>query len=261
MTYWTRILPIFCVVLAVAAPTTLNSNANAQEPTFIGTNVDERIVVALQVDQAAAQAWLPAGWEVAEIGDGPFTGANLMAVFVDRLLQMNAEGQTAGGGAFRAMAFLVPVRLVNTDNTTNMVIRIYSAHDSEGPYKNSAKADVSRERTSNGSNIGGGSGSETWQVDLASGGSATLAIEYQREVPNPHSQEVKTRSAADPSVSRTYYVNQLVDIVNSAPDSIDRASSFSLEVTVPELASLFDGTQQTIGIAVIPSYARQTFTP
>lgn len=250
------------VIVVLSAVTAWAGPAQAQdELTFLGTNVDERVVVALQADDAAVQAWLPDGWEVAKVGDGPFKDANLMAVFVDRLLQMNAEGETSGGGAFRAMALMVPARGVNTDNTTNMVIRIYSAHEGAGPYKNSAMADVSRTAMSNGSNIGGGNGSETWQVNAASGGTATLTVEYQREVPTPRSEETQVRSSVEPDYYRIYYVNQLVDIVNSSADGIDRAPSHELSVDIPELSELFDGNQKTVGIAVIPSYARQTFLP
>ena len=85
------------------------------------------------------------------------------------------------------MALMIPARRVNTDNTTNIVIRIYSAHEGAGPYKNSAMADVSRSTMSNGSNIGAGTGKETWQVNAGSGGTATLNIEYQREIPTPPS--------------------------------------------------------------------------
>ena len=261
MTYRTRHIAGLFVGLIFAASVAVASTARAQEPTFVGANVDERVVVALYVDDAAVQAWLPEGWVVARLGDGPFIGANLMAVFVDRLLQMNADGQASGGGAFKSMALLVPARRANTQEATNMVIRIYSAHDGAGPYKNSAKADVSRKATTNGTNIGGGAGNETWQVSAASGGEATLNIEYQRDVPQPQTQETQVRSSVEPDFYRIYYVNQLVDFLNSVAAGIDRTPTQSLSVTIPELADMFDGNEQTVGVAVIPSYARQTFLP
>jgi len=259
MSYWTRRVAVLFVGLIVA--TSVGSISSAKAETFVGVTVDERLTLGLQVDEAAAQAWLPDGWVVAEVGSGPFTGANLMAVFVDRLLQLNAEGEPSGGGAFKAMALMVPAKRANTQETANMIIRIYSAHDGAGPYKNSAKADVSREATTNGTNISGGAGNETWQVNPASGGAVTLNVEYQREVPTPQSQETRPRSAVEPDFFRIYYVNQLVDIVNSTSDGVDRAPSHGLSVTVPELADMFDGNEKLVGIAVTPSYTRQTFLP
>ncbi len=259
MTYCPKFFAVLFVGLTITASVVAATAAKAE--TFIGSNVDERVTVALQVSEAAAQNWLPDGWVVAAAGTGPFEGANLMVVFVDRLLQMNAEGELAGGGSFRAVALVVPAKRANTDERAPFVLRIYSAHDSVGPYKNSARADVQRDVTHQRANIGGGTGNETWRVGANSGGDLTLHVDYQREVPVPQAQEVRPHSAVDPSFFRIYRVNQLVDVVNSGPAGIDRAPSYKLSVSIPELAEIFDGTEQLVGISVIPSYARQTFLP
>jgi len=259
MTYCPKFAAVFLAGLVVTTSAGLISPAMAQ--TFVGTNVDERLTLALQVDEAAAQAWLPDGWVVAPAVSGPFAGANLMAVFLDRLLQLDAEGEPSGGGMFRLMALVVPAKRADTQETAPMIIRAYTAHDGTGPYKVFVKADVSREVTTNGANVGGGGGSETWQVDAASGGSVTLNVEYQRDVPTPQTKEIRLRSAVDPDFFRIYRVNQIIDVVNSGPAGIDRAPSYKLSVSIPELSDMFDGTETLVGIIVIPSYARQTYLP
>jgi len=45
------------------------------------------------------------------------------------------------------------------------------------------------------------------------------------------------------------------------PSGIDRVQSYQLRVAVPELAKLFDGSEQLVSITAIPSYTRQTFLP
>jgi len=66
--------------------------------TLIGSNVDNRINVYLRVGQAELQGWLPAPWQVTPIPKGPLKETNLIIVFMDRLLDQDAQGKPAGGG-------------------------------------------------------------------------------------------------------------------------------------------------------------------
>jgi hypothetical protein len=58
-----------------------------------------------------------------------------------------------------------------------------------------------------------------------------------------------------------YRYDQVMDVVKSIPEGIDRVQSYQLRVTMSELRDLFDGSEQLVGIAIIPWYARQTFLP
>jgi hypothetical protein len=259
MTLFTRRFAVQLVGLIVVASLGAVTAASAQ--TFVGSNVDERITVALQVDQDAVQSWMPGGWQVAPFSKGPFVGANLFVVFVDRLLQTDSEGAPSGGGAFRVVALVAQGRHMDTDASELFVLRIYGPHEGKGPYMNSVQAAVQRDAIVEGSGLGAGAGSETWQVRLAGGGELTLQVDYQREIPTPESREVRPHSAVDPSFFRIYRVNQIVDVVQSGPAGIDRAPNHKLSVSIPELAEMFDGAEQIVGISVSPSYARQTFLP
>ena len=50
-------------------------------------------------------------------------------------------------------------------------------------------------------------------------------------------------------------------MVKSEPLGIDRVSKDELKVTIPELASMFDGNEQLLGIAAVPWYQRGTYIP
>ncbi len=239
----------------------LEPEPDAAAQTYVGTNIDERVMVAVRTAPSAVQAWLPEGWDSNPADNGAFAGANLLVVFVDRLINLNAEGEPAAGGAFSAVGLVAPVRNGATGESASMVIRIYGPHEGAGPYKNSLQAEVSRQAELRHENIAAGTGRESWRVGTAAGGEIAFEVAFTRDVPVAQSQEQKPRSALDPALSRIYRVNQLVDVVLSAPEGIKRVENQQLDVSIPELAELFDGNEWVVGIAIIPAYARQTFLP
>ncbi len=256
MTRISKVLTAGFVGLLFAACLGTASDGVAQA--YVGTNIDERVTVAVRAAPAAVQAWLPEGWEPNPSDDGVFSGANLMLVFVDRLINLDADGSPAGGGAFSVVGLIAPARNVATGETAPFVIRIYGPHEGAGPYKNSVQAEVSRQAQIQHENIGTGTGRETWHVSNAAGGEIALDVAFERDIPMAQSQEQKPRSAVDPDFYRIYRVNQLVDVVLSAPEGIRRVSGQQLDVSIPELGELFDGNEWIVGIAIIPAYARQT---
>ena len=161
----------------------LGGPSGALAETYVGTNIDERVTVAVKVSPAAVQAWLPEGWEPRPTLEGALAGANLMVVFVDRLMNLNVEGSPAGGGAFSVVGLIVPALHVATAKEVPLVLRIYGPHEGAGPYKNSLQAEVSRQARVHHENIGTGTGSEMWQVRHADGGELTLDVAFQRELP------------------------------------------------------------------------------
>ncbi len=233
----------------------------AQAETLVGSNVDNRITVALRVGQAAAQGWVPAPWQVQPVPAGPFKKANLFVFFIDRLLNQDAEGKPASRGAFRFAVLVVPAKHPQTGESAPFVIRIYGPHEGHGPYKNSVQAMVRREATLQGANLEPGAGSEVWEVRDSAGGILEFRMAYQRAVPSRAKQEGKPHSAVDPTFFRIYRYDQVVDVVQSIPAGIDRVRDYQFRVTVSELGKLFDGTEQLVGIAMIPWYVRQTFLP
>ena len=228
---------------------------------FVGSNADNRITVGLRVGQAASQAWLPAPWQAEPLQRGPFKGANLLVAFIDRLLNQDPEGKPVAGGTFRLAALYVPAKHPQTGESAPFIIRIFGPHEGPGPYKNSVQATVRRQATLRGANFEPGAGSELWEVRDSAGGILEFRMDYQRAVPVRTKGEARPHSNVDPTFFRMYRYDQVMDVVKSIPEGIDRVQSYQLRVTMSELRKLFDGTEQLVGIAMIPWYGRQTFLP
>jgi hypothetical protein len=122
------------------------------------------------------------------------------------------------------------------------------------------KASIRREFTLKGDGAEPGTGSEQWQMQ-SDGGVLEVQIAYQRGVPSRGQGQTKVFSAVEPTFFRLYRFDQGVDFVKSVPAGIDRVQSYRFRSTVPELARLFDGTEQLIAVSVIPWYVREVRLP
>ena len=231
---------------------------------LIGSNVDNRIVVALRVEPAELQSWLPAPWQVNPVAGGPFKDANLYVIFVDRLLNQDAQGKPDAGGTFRAVALAAPAKHSQTGEQAPFVLRLYAPHEDinlYNPYKNSVQASIRREQKLICADLEPGTGSEFWEARDSAGGMLQFRLEYRRTVPSRAKQELKPRSSVEPTFFRIYRIDQGSDLIKSTPSGIDRVQSYKLAVTMSDLGNLINGTEQVIGIVSVPWYVRQTFLP
>ncbi len=251
-----HVLPILGVPLALALTT-----GSAPAETLDSTVVDTRTILAFDAPDAAAREWLPGPWRPVAMQEGPFAGANLLLAFIDRLLHQAPDGAAKAEGAFRVVALVVPARHPDTGDRASFVIRVYSPHGAPGPYKNSVEASVRPDGSFRRADVGGGTGTDAWTVRPAEGGAIDFEVDYRRAVPQRVEKEARRRSAADPDFYRIYRYEQVIDIVRSVPRNVDRVSSLELDVTIPELDPLFDGSERLVGIAVVPWYTRQTYLP
>jgi len=232
--------------------------------TLIGSNVDNRIIVALRVGQAELQSWLPAPWQVNPIAKGPLKEANLYLSFVDRLLDQDAQGKPAAGGTCRVVALAAPAKHAQTGKSALFVIRVFAPHEDinlYNPYKNSVRATIRREYTFKGADLEPGTVSDLWELRDSAGGMLQFRIEYQRAVPSRAKPEIKPRSAVEPTFFRIYRIDQGSDLIKSIPAGIDRVQSYQLHVTMSELRKMFDGSEKVVGILAIPWYVRKLFLP
>jgi len=257
-----RLISVFVLfIFGVISVDTGFLTTPARAETFVGSNADNRVTVALRVGQEAVQAWLPAHWQAEPFPSGPFKGANLFVVFIDRLLNQDSAGKPAAGGTFRLAALYVPAKHSQTGESAPFIIRVYGPHEGPGPYKNSVKAMVLREAALSGANLEPGTGSELWVIRDSEGGILKFRMDYQRALPVRTKGEARPHSNIDPTFFRMYRYDQLMDVVKSIPDRIDRVQNYQLRVTMSELRELFNGTEKLVGIAIIPWYGRQTFLP
>jgi hypothetical protein len=256
---------IWCLgVILLISVLVLMPARQAGAETLIGSNVDNRMIVALQVGQTELQGWLPAPWQVSPIPKGPLKGANLYLLFVDRLLDQDPQGKPARGGICRVVALVAPAKHAQTGKPALFVIRIFVPHEDislYNPYKNSVRAAISREYTFKGANLEPGTVSDVWELRDSNGGMLEFRIEYQRAVPRRVKQELRPRSSVEPDFFRIYRVDQGMDLIKSVPAGIDRVQSYKLHVTVSELGKMFDGTEKVLGFIALPFYIRKLSLP
>ncbi|MBY6199774.1 hypothetical protein KUV65_00230 [Maritalea mobilis] len=255
MTYSRTYRSFFFLVFAVFMGF---AQSEARAETLVGTNVDNRLIVGFAVDPDAVLEFAPDGYAPISFPQGPMAGANLLVVFIDRLIQLDPAGDAAGPPNSR---FAVLAGLAATEGRPPQlfVYRIY-ASDGSDPYFNSVEAEVTRHSLSEGPPNEGRARHETWETTTADG-SLTLDLDFTSGRRSWSPGEATPWSAADPSFSRIYRYSQLVDVVMSAAMDRDRASELSFQSTIPELSAIFDGSEQILAIMDIPVYTRQVFLP
>lgn len=233
---------------------------NASAETLDSTIADTRTLAAFQVSDVALQDWLPEGHESNPYGGGSFEGANILMMFIDRMLHQDAEGGPKNGGAYRMMALIVPGKNTATGEKATFISRVYSPSEGAGPYKTSVQAVVSHSLSLSGIGTEPLSGRHDWTVSH-DGGEIAIGFDYSAAVPGRKTGESILSTPADASVARIYRYDQLTDVVLSQAKGLDRTSNVTVNVSIPELTQMFDGSEVLIGLADRPFYSRQTYKP
>ena len=232
-----------------------------QAETLASTNADNRLLVAFDVGDAALAEFMPDGWGVAPFGGGPFAGADLILVFIDSHRTVDPEGNPKYGGRYRGMAVAAPAKADGSDETAFMVTHVYVSDATINPYQNSVGARVTRQIVSTGTGSEAASARQSWSVAPETGGEVALSLAWPAGVPGLSEGESNIRSAVDPELFRIYRYKQYADLVKSVPAEVDRVESLALDVSIPELAPLFDGTETLVGILDVPWYMREIWLP
>ena len=73
--------------------------------------------------------------------------------------------------------------------------------------------------------------------------------------------EAHVISAKDPALGQDHKFEAATDVVKSVPEGIDEVQHYTFRLTAPEYSTLFDGSEQLIGISVAPWHLRQVFGP
>lgn len=255
----TTLIPRIRHFIAACATLVITQTAVLAE-TFDSTIADMRTLAFFKVDSDALQPWLPDTHVSNPYAKGSFKGANVLFMFIDRMLHQNAQGAPKNGGAYRMVAMIVPAKNPDTGETATFISRVYAPGDGAGPYKTQVQAEVSHAVTLSGTGAAPLSGRHAWTVKQG-GGELAIAFDYEGAIPGRKSGESILSTPLDASVGRIYRFDQLTDVVKSIPKGTDRTSNLSVSITIPELLSMFDGSQTLIGLADRPFYTRETFKP
>ena len=240
---------------------TITPWTEAQAETFEGTNVDSRVIVGAKVAVAGVQAFMPEGWDSIGFPSGPLKGANLLVSFVDGVLMVDADGRPLDPASRRAIVLLGLGKQIEGDGVRIFVLRTYSTEPAQNdPYGVNVPADVARTNSVSGSANGGRDSADTW-VMTVDDGELAMTLDYTTGRRSWSASEAKSFSAANPDFYRIYRYDSLTDVAMSSVMNKPLNGTYELTSSVSELATIFDGSEETVAIVDIPVRVRKVFLP
>lgn len=245
----------------VAAFCALVAAGQAMSETAVGSNVDSRVVLALEVNADAAQSRLPEGWRLLSLPKGPLAGANLLMVFIDRRLLLDPEGAPRDPHQGYGLALVSYATHPDHPGARLFVTRVFETPPVADSYGNGTEARFGHELTRGADPEGGRYHRESWTVAPGSGGEIALSLDYRPGRPVRARTEAEPYSAARPDFHRIYRYEQLADLAQSTAMGKALDGTLSLRSTVPELADLLDGQEKIVALMVVPVYLREVFLP
>lgn len=247
----------FFIVVSSAAWLAGASSTAAQTVTEWST--ETRVALSFHVNDTVLARHLPAGWTSAPSTVATNRGANLTVTFVDRLFVIDAQGKPFRTGTSRYIVFGAPAK--NAAGESNTVIITGISPEGAGAYGVYITATTSRaERASRAKEEEGGRSEERWKFAAATGEKVELELAFRRGTPVKSHVTAKIRSALRPELTRTYAIDQVVDVVHglSMPDRVD---ALKFKATGPAFAALFDGREKLLSVTSIPWYVREVSVP
>lgn len=228
---------------------------SSQAETLASTNADNRLTLAFDLPDAALAEVMPESWTSAPFGGGPFAGAD--AVFVDSHRLVDPDGNPLYGGRYRGMAVAAPAKSNGSDETVFMVTHVYVSDAAINPYQNSVAARITREVSSSATGADPAKVSQSWSIEP--GGAVLLNLSYSEAMPGRSQGAPHIHSAVDPDFYRIYRFDQFAHLLKGG--EIDRVDSLSLDITIPELGALFNGSETLVGVLAVPWYMREIWLP
>lgn len=227
---------------------------------LLDLTIATQTVLHFAVRSTALQSRLPLPWQASPVASGASRGANLALILNDALLNQDPDGNPLPDVVSRYIGFSIPARHPETGEEAGFNFRILTSHPKAvpGKYKTSRLGHVLREYYSKGTESDA-TVTERFRFRDPAGGSVELQLQYRRGVPSRVASQGNVRSAMDPNILRVYRVHQLMDVVRSVPQGIDRVLSYQLRVTIAEFGDLFDGSEELVSITVVPWYVRHVY--
>lgn len=233
---------------------------DAQAETFVGSNIDSRVIVGISANSNAVQEFLPDGWMSVSFPSGPLKGSNLLVSFVDGVLMVDAEAKPLSPASRRALILLGLAKENEGDAVRIYVMRVYTTEAENDPYDVNVAAEVTRTNSLAGPANGGRESADIWSIAVA-GGDLAMSLKYTTGKRSWSSSEALSYSAARPEFHRIYRYDSVTDLVMSTPIGKPMTGEFSLTSSVPELVGIFDGDEEVIAILDIPVRVREIYLP
>ena len=248
------------VMVAALSVTFLGTALSAE--TKVGTTIESRLVLGFKSPDSAVQAMLPEGWTSIALAKGPMAGTNLLVALLDRHLILDADGNPESPSSGLAVAFFAYAKAEGVEGVRGYVLKTYEEPPFQDPYGTAAKADIRRVAGFTDEGEGVRSQTESWTIVPAAGGEFAVDLSTTLGGMNwSTGQESRPFSAVDPGFSRIYRYDQLVSLVMSVAAGRELAGEVAVTASDPEIADLFDGTEQLVSILSIPFYNREISLP
>ena len=232
----------------------------ATAETLTGSNVDSRVLVAMQFDADAMQSMMPEGWTLLPFPGGALKGANSLLIFADRYLGMDAEGKPKDPASFRAIAMASLGKSATTDEVRTFVTRVYSTVDGNDPYGNAHLSKINRRAGVESTDSAQPMLIENWLL-RTDGGQMSMSLSYTAGPLSWAARDSHSYSNVDSDIHHLNRFEQLSDLAMSVPLGKALDGEMEISSSIPELAALFDGKESTIAVIVIPMYVREVFDP
>lgn len=250
-------LPLASAASALLFGACVARSASAQRVTE--WSIESRTTLSFRVNEGAVQRLLPPGWTAAPSTAATNRGGNLTVVLIERQLVLDGQGKLLRTGTSRYVVLAVPAR--NAANEVNTVIVGGLSPEGSGAYGAYLTAGIARvERSAAAQGEDAGQATEHWEFAAASGEHLELRLSFRRAAPVRSHVETTMRSGTHPEVTRTYRIDQAVDLLRSAATD-DRIVALTFSATGPSFASLFDGAEQLLSVTSLPWYAREVAVP
>ena len=256
---FTRMMRLAGAVLLVCLMAIPHQRAQAES--FVGTDVESRVIIGLTANLEAVQAKMPEGWAAMPFPSGPLKGANLLVSFIDGHVMLDADGKPLAPASRRAVTLVGLGKQIEGDQVRLFVLRIYTTVEDSDPYGNAMRAGIARTITLTGPADGPREVSDFWRVVPEAGGKIRLELDFTTGRRGWSPSEAKSFSASNPDFHRIYRYDSITDVVQSAAMGKPISGSVKLEVSILELADMFDGSETIAAILDVPVRVRKTFLP
>jgi hypothetical protein len=226
----------------------LVSELRAETP--IEYSSEARFQLDLHVPDSAMKSYLPPLWTLNVATQGPAKGANLRAVFIDRVTINGPDGKPVGKGSNRLVYLVAPVKDPSGANVQLVIGGLTEDRtDAPGPFGVYLPATThNMQRSTSSSGAGPIQDSQDWVFAAGTGEHLELHIKYERGVANKAiPAETKFYSAKNPSLYQISRQEQVLDILrNVTTTPPDRVKEFSFKASGGSYAKLFDGTEKAL---------------
>jgi hypothetical protein len=251
---------LLLAALMLTAPAVAQAPAPAAAANIVEKSSDYRFQMDYQVNQAALNKLLPAGWESAVAAQGPAKDCNIRLIFVERSNIVGPDNRVLRNGKDMLAFIEAPVRQVGGGTVTGrMILAGISSASPGGVMLPARTTNVSRSR-----NVQNDAAmvTEDWEFVAASGERLQLHVQYRPQPTNVGAGETRFFDPADPSKVQIWRTETATDIArNVTTTPPDRVTQFSYRVSGGKFAALFDGSEKALSWDAQPVYSRTVVQP